>query len=215
MVANLKYEILRDVPLPKKHYDGRLKPNSAQKTAAQSGLVHYQGAPCKHGHSGLRYTKGAQCIDCMGIRRGKVITPRGRSNVNHTLSLTAASSGNTTYVPEKPCKIGHSLRYVNSNNCVECDKLAIEKHKLAAKYARIEKLYKLSKDAYLNLVNLQNSSCKLCSKLELDHFKLHIDHCHNTNKVRGLLCGKCNQGIGLLNHDAALIRKAALYCEES
>lgn len=210
----MTYEIL-NVPLPKKQYDKRLKPDSPQKIAAQKGMVHFQGKPCKRNHSGMRYTKGSQCIECVGLARGSTITPKGRSAINHEKSLIAASDGNTTYIPDRGCRYGHFLRFVNSNNCVQCDKDAIAKYKVDRQFARIEKLYGLPKDAYLSLVHLQNSSCSLCMKLEPDHFKLHVDHCHDTNRVRGLLCSKCNQGIGLLNHDAKLIRKAALYCEEA
>lgn len=209
----MNYQILK-AELPKIKRDKRLKPDSLQKLAAAAGLVHFQGNACSKGHSGLRYTKGSQCIECVGIARGKAITPNARSIKNHELSLNAAATGNTTYIPEKPCKLGHKLRFVNSNNCVDCDTIASEKHKISAKFARIKKLYGLEKEVYLNLVQLQNSSCSLCMKVELDHFRLHVDHCHETNRVRGLLCGKCNQGIGLLNHSSELLRKAAVYCEE-
>lgn len=193
--------------------DKRLKPNSSRALAVQNGLVTYQGAPCKKGHSGLRYTKGATCIDCIKHSRDISLNPRQRSDKNNELSLKALSAGKTTYIPNKPCKEGHLLRFVNSNNCVECDKLMREKHKITQKYNRIAKEYRLAKSQYLNLVSAQNSSCKLCNKKEIDHFKLHVDHCHETKIVRGLLCGKCNQGIGLLNHDPNLIQKAALYCK--
>jgi hypothetical protein len=39
----------------------------------------------------------------------------------------------------------------------------------------------------------------------------HIDHDHVTNQVRGLLCGKCNSAIGLLQDDPEIIRAAARY----
>lgn len=130
--------------------------------------------------------------------------------IKETLILSAASNGETTYIP---IKHGHFLRFVNSNNCVECDKFQIIKHQVTAKFARIKKLYGLSKEDYIKLVDAQLSSCKLCEKYEANFFKLHVDHCHETNKVRGLLCNTCNQGIGLLKHNSNLLRKAALYCE--
>lgn len=209
----MTYQILKKVVLPKIH-DKRLKPNSLIKIAAANGLVHFQGKSCIRGYSGLRYTKGGQCVECIGLARGNPINPKSRSRANHENSLIAAINGNTTYIPHTPCKHGHLLRFVNSNNCVECDKLTVEKYKIDRQFARINKLYGLSKEVYLSLVYLQDSSCALCMRHEANHFKLHVDHCHETNKIRGLLCGKCNQGIGLLNHNSELLRKAAIYCEE-
>jgi hypothetical protein len=42
----------------------------------------------------------------------------------------------------------------------------------------------------------------------------HVDHCHSTGKVRGLLCQKCNQAIGLLRESESLFFKAAEYIKE-
>ena len=35
-----------------------------------------------------------------------------------------------------------------------------------------------------------------------------IDHDHNTGQIRGLLCGGCNKGIGLLKEDPEILRRA-------
>lgn len=207
------YTIIKDAKIPKIKRDRRLKSDSPQNLARIKGLIYFQGKSCKRNHNSLRYTKGGQCIECMELAKGKAINPRQRSNINHLNSLKAANEGKTTYIPEKACKHGHLLRFVNSNNCVECDILQREKHKLTQKFLRIKKEYNLSKEEYLNLVKSQNSSCKLCDNFIEDHFKLHIDHCHNTKIVRGLLCNKCNQAIGLFNDNSELMRKAALYCE--
>lgn len=41
--------------------------------------------------------------------------------------------------------------------------------------------------------------------------RLHIDHCHNSNKVRGLLCAKCNTAVGLLDDDPQRADQLARY----
>lgn len=207
------YEIQKTEIPPEPQVDRRLKPNSARKLAEQQGLIRYQGEACGQGHSGIRCTKGGQCVDCVAVARGSALNPRQRSNKNHALALKAAAAGDTTYIPEKPCKLGHNLRFVNSNNCIECDVLMREKHKITQKFNRILKLYGLNKEQYLFMVANQNSSCKLCGHYEKDHFQLHIDHCHSTGKVRSLLCMECNQGIGLFEHSPERLRQAALYCE--
>ncbi|MFP3967298.1 endonuclease VII domain-containing protein [Actinomadura fulvescens] len=42
---------------------------------------------------------------------------------------------------------------------------------------------------------------------------VHVDHCHETGKVRGLLCPECNTGMGQLRDDPVTLRRAADYLE--
>lgn len=39
----------------------------------------------------------------------------------------------------------------------------------------------------------------------------HVDHCHETGKVRGFLCRRCNSVLGLVNDDQAILGKLAKY----
>ena len=40
-----------------------------------------------------------------------------------------------------------------------------------------------------------------------------VDHCHETGKVRGVLCGSCNIMLGKAYDDPAVLRNAAAYLE--
>lgn len=44
---------------------------------------------------------------------------------------------------------------------------------------------------------------------------LHIDHCHSTGKIRGMLCARCNLTLGRFGDDSNLLRKLAEYLERS
>lgn len=69
--------------------------------------------------------------------------------------------------------------------------------------------YGLSQPAFDALLSAQNGLCALCAQqLHTEHINgLHIDHDHRTGKVRGLLCGTCNTGIG---HVERLLDKGEL-----
>lgn len=54
----------------------------------------------------------------------------------------------------------------------------------------------------------QNNCCKICKKVTE---KFHVDHDHDTKKVRGLLCSNCNTGIGLFYEDLTILNQAILY----
>jgi len=44
---------------------------------------------------------------------------------------------------------------------------------------------------------------------------VHVDHCHETGRVRGVLCFNCNSAIGKLGDDPDAVRRAAAYLEGS
>jgi hypothetical protein len=68
----------------------------------------------------------------------------------------------------------------------------------------------------------QNGVCAICRKPETytHHMtkkiaNMAVDHCHVTGKIRGLLCHKCNHGLGKFGDDVSLLRKALAYLESS
>jgi len=71
--------------------------------------------------------------------------------------------------------------------------------------------YGITLEEYNKILESQGFCCGLCGKAA--DKVLHVDHCHKTGKVRGLLCHSCNTSLGKFNEDPALLRKAADWCE--
>ena len=66
----------------------------------------------------------------------------------------------------------------------------------------------LTLELYNRLYLEQKGLCLVCDRWEKT---LASDHCHVTGKFRGLICGPCNRGIGLLQDNPELLIKAASY----
>lgn len=72
--------------------------------------------------------------------------------------------------------------------------------------------YGLSIQQYNELFFSQNGCCAICKTDQKNLQKrLFVDHCHDSGKVRGLLCSKCNHAIGLLNDNSSIIKNAMEY----
>ncbi len=69
----------------------------------------------------------------------------------------------------------------------------------------------LTFETYADLKDAQGSACAICREPFPDSPEPHIDHCHKTGRVRGLLCSRCNQALGLLRDDPALMDRASAY----
>jgi len=72
-------------------------------------------------------------------------------------------------------------------------------------------------EVFESLHKKQGGVCAICGLPETSKNKdgkalrLSIDHCHKTGSIRGLLCSKCNRGLGCFNDETAFIEKAKDY----
>jgi hypothetical protein len=79
---------------------------------------------------------------------------------------------------------------------------------------RREYLYGINTEEYNRLFELQEGKCAICGKHQSQFEKrLYVDHDHESGRVRGLLCQKCNSAIGLLCDDVSLLKIAVRYLE--
>lgn len=77
--------------------------------------------------------------------------------------------------------------------------------------------YGITLEEYNALNESQNGKCAICGNYPSEgrnkDSRLAVDHCHETGKIRGLLCQKCNTGIGLLGDTKESLLKALKYLE--
>lgn len=87
--------------------------------------------------------------------------------------------------------------------------------KLRHQLSRIERKFGISPSKYLAMVKRQKGLCAICHQPETcsRNVCLSVDHCHSTNRVRALLCSRCNRAIGLFADSIALLRLAIIYLE--
>lgn len=85
--------------------------------------------------------------------------------------------------------------------------------KLKNKDRTLSKRYGIGLDKYQELFSVQQGACAICEKTNgfggMGH-NLRIDHDHENNKIRGLLCNRCNTGLGYIENKDWFI-KALIY----
>ena len=74
--------------------------------------------------------------------------------------------------------------------------------------------YGITKDEYEKMLLQQDGKCAICGTTNARHNKgnnLLVDHCHDSLKVRGLLCNRCNTTLGLINDNVSILNKMIEY----
>jgi hypothetical protein len=130
-------------------------------------------------------------------------------------------------------------------HCKNCDRIKRHQHKLknleqtriqARKNAKKHRLkfptknrsdmlqykYGITLDDFNKMFKEQNGVCKICKRESYMYDErikgmknLAVDHCHKTGKVRGLLCTKCNQGLGNFEDNIESFNNAIIYLKET
>jgi hypothetical protein len=94
---------------------------------------------------------------------------------------------------------------------LESDPELREKDRVDRAEKRLSAKYGLRRGGYDRLLQRQHGVCAICE--QKPRARLCVDHCHSTRQVRGLLCRKCNTGLGQFDDDPRLLRKAAAYLD--
>jgi len=75
--------------------------------------------------------------------------------------------------------------------------------------------HKLTYEQFEEMAKNQNYQCAICNKhIDMVFARgrtFHVDHCHTTNQIRGLLCMNCNTGLGQFKDDTSVLQNAIDY----
>lgn len=111
-----------------------------------------------------------------------------------------------------------SWRVLNKEKVKEYGRRHREKYREQRRDENYKRKYGISTEEYSILLAQQKEVCSICGqkesfcsgKRETPNL-LSVDHCHETGKVRGLLCYSCNTGLGKFKDNPTLLQAAILY----
>jgi hypothetical protein len=93
------------------------------------------------------------------------------------------------------------------------DPEAWSKRQLTVRKSHLKRHYDMTLEQYQELFDSQQGCCAICGEhhTNVPHSQLMVDHCHETGRVRQLLCDLCNTALGKFKDKPELLDKAAAY----
>jgi hypothetical protein len=117
------------------------------------------------------------------------------------------------YVANREKRLAHQREWhwANRDHVRAYDKANRQKIEERRRFTR----YGITPEEHADLVERQLGSCAICGADCADSStrSLHIDHDHQTGRVRGLLCSNCNRGLGHLQDAPGILAVAIAYLE--
>lgn len=129
---------------------------------------------------------------------------RERARSREAQAKSRAKRGATPRPPPLPEAEAHARAKLRSKAWYEANKSKVRPAWRAARYA-------MTPAEVEALLAKQGGRCAICGADDPGPRGFVVDHDHATGRVRGMLCVKCNTGIGLLRDDPALLRRALEY----
>lgn len=174
-----------------------------QKCATCRVIKRLEEFPYKRESAGWRQRRCKECA-AAAIRKSRAITRSAPDPGGHPCAHCKE--------PCPPATVAGPPRKFCSRSCAVSDN---QKQQPARLRKRVLAGYGLTLEAYDEMVTKQDGCCAICKTFEpLTRTGVWpIDHCHETGRVRALLCNSCNLGLGAFRDDPDRLRAAAEYVE--
>jgi hypothetical protein len=110
-------------------------------------------------------------------------------------------------------------KYGRQNLCISCqaerERKIREENPDYRKSIRLKNKYGMTLNDYNIMFKEQKGCCKICGTHQSNlEEPLFVDHCHETEDVRGLLCRHCNTGLGMFKDNTTFLKNAIEYLKE-
>ena len=89
--------------------------------------------------------------------------------------------------------------------------VASGRYSASSRRSHLKRTFGMTQDGYEARLREQGGGCAVCGRPPKPGKSLHVDHDHETGRVRGLLCFKCNAALGQLDDDLERIEAALIY----
>lgn len=110
---------------------------------------------------------------------------------------------------DKKRETARKWRANNMDKALAAEAKTRERRRTRTKELRFIRLYGIDLEIYNELFSSQGNKCAICE--QVDGKRLHVDHCHATGRVRGILCSTCNHMIGMAYDDPSILTRGAEY----
>jgi len=115
----------------------------------------------------------------------------------------------------RKCSAKYAISYYHNNSEKINAYCQIQRANDYGRKYHLKRTFNLTPDQYEIMLENQKGGCALCDKTPQEEGRaLAVDHCHETEKIRGLLCFQCNSSLIRKHFTPDLLRKAAAYLEK-
>lgn len=159
-------------------------------------------------------TKDGRCWACVQRRRwySESVTQIDKDGLRHAalddVPLCELPRRGRSARPEAMRE--YRRRYVEKQQAADPEGWHAKRLDQQRRHSR-RKRYGLTPEQHDSMMSAQNDLCAICRAAPATD----VDHCHETGRVRGLLCGPCNRMMGQANDDPERLEAAARYLRES
>lgn len=113
------------------------------------------------------------------------------------------------------CRICANERARNNHKKIRAKgKEGWDKHRKTYRSSYYKRIYGITLEEFETKLENQDFKCAICRvelDIDKDSRKAHLDHCHESGKIRDILCVCCNKGIGYLKEDTEILENAIKY----